>query len=222
MDGAGWDRVDRYLESELGEDDPVLSGALSAAKAAGLPEIQVAPNQGRLLGLLARAIGARRILEVGTLGGYSGLCLARALPADGRLITLELEPRHAEVARANFERAGLAGRIEIRLGAASESLAALERERAPPFDMSFIDADKPSTPAYLDAAIRLSRPGALIAVDNVIREGAVADATSADPNVRGIRSMFRRLASDRRVAVATAIQTVGQKGHDGWAFILVR
>jgi predicted O-methyltransferase YrrM len=214
-DLALWTSVDRYLESIAGTADPALEAGLAAAHAAGLPEIQVSPLQGKLLHLLARAIGARRILEIGTLGGYSATWLARALPPDGRLISLELEPTHAAVARANLDRAGVGGRVEIRVGPAIESLRGLAAERAPPFDLVFIDADKASYAEYLDGAIALAHPGTLVVADNVVRRGDVADPANPDPQVTGVRRMNERLAAHPRVS-ATAIQTVGSKGHDGF------
>jgi predicted O-methyltransferase YrrM len=188
--------------------------------AAHLPAINVAPNQGKLLQLLARAQGARNILEVGTLGGYSTIWLARALPPGGRLVTLEIDPRYAEVARANVLRAGLAEVVEVRVGRAVESLAQLEAEGRGPFDLVFIDADKPSNPDYFRWALRLSRRGSVIIVDNVVRGGAVADGASEDPRVRGVRELNDLIASEPRVS-ATAVQTVGSKGYDGFALILV-
>lgn len=200
--------------------EPALEAALAASAAAGLPPINVAPNQGKLLHLLARMCGSREILEIGTLGGYSTIWLARALPAGGQLITLEVDPGHAEVAQANFVRAGLAGIIELRLGSAADTLAQLAAEGAGPFDFVFIDADKPSTPEYFSWTLRLTRPGSVIVVDNVIREGAVADSASNDASVQGVRRLNELLASEPRVS-ATAIQTVGSKGYDGFVLALV-
>jgi len=216
-----WAAVDAYFEEKLFPADPVLEGALRSSAAAGLPSIQVSPSQGRLLYLLAKAIGARRILEIGTLGGYSTIWLARALPADGRLVTLEVNPAHAEVARANFARAGVGGKVELRLGAALETLPKLRSEALGPFDFSFIDADKPNTRSYFDWALALSRPGSLIIVDNVVRKGELANALSSDPNVRGMREFLEALASEERVS-ATGIQTVGKKGYDGFVLARVR
>ncbi|MGA0600474.1 O-methyltransferase [Caulobacter sp. KR2-114] len=213
-----WTAVDDYLVEALVPADAALQAALEASDAAGLPAIAVAPNQGRMLELMARSIGARRILEIGTLGGYSTLWLARALPADGRLISLEFDPRHAEVARGNIARAGFADRVEVRVGRAIDSLPGVEGQG--PFDMVFIDADKPSNPDYFAWAMRLTRPGGLIIVDNVVRGGAVADADSRDPNVIGVRRMNAMIAAEPRV-LATAVQTVGAKGHDGFAMLLV-
>jgi predicted O-methyltransferase YrrM len=215
-----WRAVDRYIADLLVPADPALEAALEASAAAGLPAIQVAPNQGKLLQLLARAVGARSILEIGTLGGYSAIWLARALPPEGRLVTLEIDPRHAEVARANLARAGVAERVDLVLGPALASLAGLAAGRRGPFDLTFIDADKPATAEYFEWALRLSRRGSLIVVDNVVRNGAVADPASVDPNVQGIRRFNQRLAAEPRVS-ATAIQTVGSKGYDGLTIALV-
>ena len=216
-DGA---TVDRYLASALLEDDPVLEAAIAASDEAGLPPIAVSPLQGRLLGLLARAMGARRVLEVGTLGGYSAICLARGLAQGGRLVTAELEPHHAEVARANLARAGLADRVEVRVGPANETLRALAREGAEPFDLVFIDADKSGYPEYFELALGLVRVGSVIVADNVVRDGEVADADSADEAVRGVRRFLERVGGEPRVE-ATAIQTVGVKGYDGFAVVVV-
>ncbi|WP_437960201.1 O-methyltransferase [Sorangium sp. So ce119] len=215
-----WSAVDRYITDLLVPADAALDGALEASAAADLPAINVAPNQGKLLHLLARIQGARAILEIGTLGGYSTIWLARALPADGRLITLESNPKHAEVARANLERAGLADAVELRLGRALDTLPALAAEGRGPFDFIFIDADKPSNPDYFAWALKLSRRGSVIVVDNVVRRGAVVDPESADPNVQGARRLAELLAVEPRVS-ATAIQTVGSKGYDGFAIALV-
>jgi predicted O-methyltransferase YrrM len=200
--------------------DEALEAALEGSEAAGLPAIQVAANQGKLLHLLARLQGARSILEVGTLGGYSTIWLARALPPGGRLITLELEPRHAEVARANIARAGLAERVEVRVGPASESLPRLTQEGVEPFDLVFIDADKEGYPDYLGWALRLTRPGSLIVADNVVRGGALIDPDSSDPRVQAVRRFIELVAAEPRLD-ATVIQTVGSKGYDGLAFALV-
>jgi predicted O-methyltransferase YrrM len=215
-----WTAVDCYIAEMLVPEDAALKGAVEASKAAGLPEIQVTPNVGKLLHLLARAMGARNILEIGTLGGYSTIWLARALPHDGRLVTLEADPRHAEVARGNVARAGLAGVVELREGKALDTLPQLAAEGRGPFDLVFIDADKPSTPEYFAWALRLSRPGSLIVVDNVVREGAVIDPASGDTSVQGVRRFYDLLAAEPRVT-ATAIQTVGSKGYDGFAMALV-
>lgn len=215
-----WSQVDRYLDEKLVGHDEALEYALQASTRAGLPAISVTPTQGKLLYLLARVSHARRILEIGTLGGYSTIWLARAVAGGGRVVSLEIDAKHAEVARANIARAGLAEAVEVRLGAALDSLARLAAEQAGPFDLFFIDADKASIPAYFDWALQLARPGSLIIVDNVIRHGAVIDARSTDPDVRGIRAFNERLAAEPRVS-ASAIQTVGAKGHDGWAVVLV-
>lgn len=201
--------------------DEALDFALRRNAEAALPPHDVAPNQGKLLHLLARMGSARRILEIGTLGGYSTIWLARALPMDGRLVTLELDPERAELARGNLERAGVGHLVEIRCGPAVESLASMSASGEPPFDMIFIDADKPSNPAYLEWSLRLSRPGTVIVCDNVVRDGAVIDRESEDPNVAGIRRFFEMMSSDPRLD-ATAIQTVGSKGHDGFVLAVVR
>jgi predicted O-methyltransferase YrrM len=217
-----WAAVDQYLTGLFVPPDPALDGALEASRAAGLPAINVSPSEGKLLHLLAHAHGAKRILEIGTLGGYSTIWLARALPAPptGKLITLEFNPAHADVARANITRAGLSNSVDIRVGRAIDTLPKLEAERAGPFDLIFIDADKPSNPDYLAWSLRLSRPGTLIIADNVVRGGDVLDAASTDASVRGIRRFNELLAAEPRVS-ATAIQTVGSKGHDGFALALV-
>jgi predicted O-methyltransferase YrrM len=215
-----WTAVDRYISDLMVASDPALDAALQTSAAAGLPPIHISPNQGKFLHVLARAIRARRILEIGTLGGYSALWLARALPSDGRLITLELEPKHAEVARANIARAGLDGLIELRLGPALDTLAHMAAEGVDPFDLVFIDADKAAYGDYFPWALRFSRPGTLIIADNIVRKGAVADTASADPRVRGVRRFNQMLAAEPRVT-ATALQTVGSKGYDGFAIALV-
>lgn len=220
MDQKTWDAVDAYFDGELIGTDPVLEAALARSDEAGLPRIAVSPSQGRLLNLIARTAGARRILEVGTLGGYSAIWLARALPEGGSLITLEVEPRHAEVARTNIEAAGLSGRAQVRLGRGVDSLAALAEEGGEPFDFVFIDADKPSNSDYLTWALRLSKPGAVIVIDNVVRAGAVADADSSDASVQGARRVTELIAREPRLT-ATAIQTVGTKGYDGFIMALV-
>ncbi len=215
-----WTAVDGYITDLLVPTDPALAAALQASAAAGLPPINVTPNQGKLLQLLARAQGARAILELGTLGGYSTIWLARALPADGRLITLEADPNYAEVARANIARAGLTRRVELRLGRALDTLPQLVAERRGPFDLIFIDADKPAYPDYFPWALKLCRRGSLIIADNIVRNGAVADSASSDPNVQGVRRFNELLAAEPRVS-ATVIQTVGSKGYDGFALALV-
>ncbi|MEU6236161.1 O-methyltransferase [Kitasatospora sp. NPDC047058] len=216
-----WDAVDAYFSEQLIGHDPVLEAAAAAADAAGLPHIAVAPNQGKLLHLLALTAGARRILEVGTLGGYSAIWLGRALPADGTLITLELDPVHAEVARGNLARAGLQQVAEVRVGRAADSLAALVADGAEPFDLVFIDADKPGNPEYFARALELTRPGSLIVVDNVVRGGAVADAASTDPVITATRRLHELIAAEPRVT-ATSVQTVGSKGYDGFTLARVQ
>jgi predicted O-methyltransferase YrrM len=220
MSQEQWTAVDRYLTDLLVPDDPALDAALRTSAAAGLPPINVSPNQGRFLQLLARARGARSILEIGTLGGYSTIWLARALPPGGRLVTLESDPAHAEVARANLKYAGLADAVELILGPALETLPRIAAEGRGPLDFVFIDADKPSYPEYLDWSLKLSRPGTLILADNIIRDGAVIDPSSDDPRVHGVRRFLDLLASEPRVS-ATGIQTVGSKGYDGFALALV-
>src|SRR5271170_1751034 len=215
-----WTSVDRYITDTLIPADPVLEAALTSSAEAGLPQIAVAPNEGKLLMILAQAIGARSILEIGSLGGYSTIWLARALPADGKLITLEAYAKHAEVARANIARAGLAGIVELRLGKALETLPVLAAEGHSPFDLIFIDADKGNYPGYLEWALRLSRPGSLIVGDNVVRDGKVVDAADPDPAIQGVRRMNEIIASDPHLN-ATAIQTVGSKGYDGFMIAIV-
>ena len=218
---ADWTAVERWLDAHLLAPDPTLDAVLAANAAAGLPAHDVSPSQGKLLHLLARIAGARAVLEIGTLGAYSTTWLARALPADGVVVTPEADARHAEVARANLARAGVASRVELRVGAALETLPLLAAERRTPFDLVFIDADKRSNVAYLDWALRLARPGAAIVIDNVVRDGAVLDASSADETVRGVRALAERLADEPRID-ATALQTVGGKGWDGFVLALVR
>ena len=215
-----WTAVDRYFAEQLSLSDSALDAALAANRAAELPAIDVAPNQGKLLQLLAQLVGARRILEIGTLGGYSTIWLARALPAGGRLITLEFSPKHAEVARENIARAGLTELVEIRVGAALDTLPKVQAEILVPFDLIFIDADKPNNSEYLRWAMKLSRPGTLIIVDNVVRDGAVIDAASADKDVQGARRLFELMGAEPRLS-ATALQTVGSKGYDGFAIGIV-
>jgi predicted O-methyltransferase YrrM len=215
-----WSEVDRYITEQLIGDDAVLEAALQASDAAGLPAIAVSAPQGRLLTLLARIAGARNILEVGTLGGYSTICLARALPADGRLTTLELQASYAAVAAANVERAGLAGLIDFKVGRAIDSLSALIEERGDPFDFIFIDADKASTPDYYQAALRLSRPGTVMVFDNVVRDGELGNPNTHDRGAQGMRRLHELLAVELRVS-ATTIQTVGEKGYDGFTLVLV-
>lgn len=215
-----WTEIDRYFGAALIPPDPVLDGALEASDAAGLPQVSVSPPQGKLLMLLAMLMGARNVLEIGTLGGYSTIWLARALPEGGRVVTLEVEPKHAEVARANLARAGLADRVDVRVGRAVDTLPRVAAEGLGPFDLVFIDADKPSNPDYLAWALRLSRPGTLIVADNVVRGGAVVDPDSEDASVHGVRRMTEMIAADPRLT-ATAIQTVGGKGWDGFVFAMV-
>jgi predicted O-methyltransferase YrrM len=215
-----WGAVDRYIADLLLPPDPALDAALEASAAAGLPAHQVSPAQGKLLQLLALMQGARTILEIGTLGGYSAIWLARALPAGGRLVALEADPGYAAVARANVARAGLADVVEVRVGRALDTLPLLAAERQGPFDMVFIDADKRSNAEYLAWALDLSRPGSVIVADNVVRGGAVAGDGDGDANVQGVRRFYELLAADSRVT-ATAIQTVSLKGHDGFAIGVV-
>ena len=220
MSQALWTKVDQYLNEALVGQDAALDAAAEASAAAGLPAIAVAPNQGKMLHLLALAMGARRILEVGSLGGYSTIWLARALPAEGRLISLEIDPKHAAVASANLQRAGLAGVAQVRLGPALESLPLLQSEGEAPFDLVFIDADKPSNADYFAWALKLTRRGGVIIVDNVVRQGEVADPASQDPNALGVRRLNALIAAEPRVS-ATAVQTVGEKGHDGFVLAVV-
>ncbi|MEH2031541.1 MAG: O-methyltransferase [Nostoc sp.] len=220
MNQEQWTAVDRYFTDLLVPSDPALDTALQTSAAAGLPPHNVSPNQGKLLLLLAQIQGVRSILEIGTLGGYSTIWLARALPSDGRLITLEADPKHAEVARANIAHAGLSKLVDLRLGQALSTLPQIAAENQGPFDLIFIDADKPSNPEYFAWALKLSRRGSLIIADNVVRNGAVIDAASSDPSVQGVRRFNELLASEPRVN-ATAIQTVGSKGYDGFAIAIV-
>ncbi|MFG1179589.1 O-methyltransferase [Xanthobacter versatilis] len=220
MSATLWAEMDDYIVERLLPADPVLDEALAASAKAGLPAISVSAAQGQMLHLFARMIGARRILEIGTLGGYSAIFLARALPADGKLVTLEFEPRHAEVARANLARAGLSDKVDLRVGRAIDTLPKLEEEGQGPFDLIFIDADKPSNPDYLHWALRLSRPGTVIICDNVVRSGRVLDSESSDANVIGVRRLFDLAGADPRLS-STAVQTVGAKGYDGFALLLV-
>ena len=216
-----WAAVERYFGDLLFPPDAALDAALEDSVAAGLPPINVSAAQGRLLALLARMNGARRILEIGTLGGYSGIWLARTLPVGGRLVTLEIDPGRAGIARRSFERAGLSDRLDLRVGPALETLPAIASEGLGPFDFIFVDADKPRYAEYLDWSIRLSRPGGVIVVDNIVRDGAVLDAQSADATVQGVRRFNAALSAERRVE-ATAIQLVGAKGHDGFAVMIVK
>ena len=214
-----WTDVDRVINDALGGDDEHLIAALAATSEAGLPPINVTANQGKLLGLLVRATKARRALEVGTLGGYSTIWMARALPADGQLVTLEVDPHHAEVAGANLRRAGVADRVEVIVGPALDSLPGLEAAGGT-FDLTFIDADKEHNADYFTWAVRLATPGGLIIVDNVVRGGAIADPDRTEPAVEGVRRLFEVMAGTKGV-YATAVQTVGAKGHDGFAMAWV-
>jgi predicted O-methyltransferase YrrM len=215
-----WSAVDEYITETLGLADPILDAALDAMADAGLPAISVAPNQGRLLQMLARMVHAARILEIGTLGGYSTIWMGRALASNGRLITLESNPKHAAVARANIARAGLDAKVQVRVGLALDTLPAFAKENQGPFDLIFIDADKANIPAYFEWALELSKSGSLIVVDNVVRDGGIIDAKSDDASVLGVRRLNEMLAGDRRVT-ATIIQTVGIKGYDGFTIALV-
>ena len=220
MTQAVWTAVDKYITDLLVPSDPALEAALQAASAAGLPPIQVSPAQGKLLHLLARACGARQVLEIGTLGGYSTIWLARALPAGGHVVTLEADPKHAEVSRSSFTQAGLSKVIELRLGPGLETLPKLAAEGRDPFDLIFIDANKSQMPEYFDWSLKLARAGSVIIADNVIRDGRVLDAASGDADIQGVRRFNERLAAEKRVS-ATEIQTVGSKGYDGFALVLV-
>ena len=213
-----WTAVDEYVSGLVVRPDPALESALAATADAGMPPIAVSAPQGKLLAILARMVGAERILEIGTLGGYSTIWLGRALPAGGKLISLEIDAKHADVARKNLAAAGLDGVAEVRVGPALDALPALGAEG--PFDLTFIDADKANIPAYFDWAVRLSRPGSVVVVDNVVRNGALIDAATVDDSVRGVRRLHEALESDDRVT-ATTIQTVGSKGYDGFTIALV-
>jgi predicted O-methyltransferase YrrM len=215
-----WTSVDNYIVDKLLPADDDLNAAVRSSDDAGLPSIQVSAPQGKFLHIVARSMAARRILEIGTLGGYSTIWLARALPPDGMLVTMEIDPKHAEVAASNIERAGLSEKVRLLSGDARELLAGLEKEIDAPFDITFIDADKASIPFYFEAALRLSRRGSLILVDNVVREGKVIDAETDDASVQGVRKLNEIMASNPRVT-ATVIQTVGVKGYDGLAIALV-
>lgn len=216
-----WKSVDRFITDHLVPADAALDDALKASDAAGLPAINVAPNQGKLLNLLARIIGAKRVLEIGTLGGYSTIWLARALPADGKIVTLEYDPKHAEVAQKNFARAGVDGLIEVRVGKALDSLPGVETDGLGPFDLFFIDADKQNNPHYFAWALKLSHPGSVIIIDNVVRKGAIVDPENKDTLVEGVRQTYAIVGKEPRVD-ATAFQTVGLKGHDGLLIALVK
>lgn len=215
-----WTAVDRYFSDLLLPTDPALEAALAANQKADLPAIDVTPLLGRFLALMVRISGARRILEIGTLGGYSTIWLARALPPDGRLVTLELEPHHAEIARANLDRAGVLDRVDLRIGRASDLLQALIKTSAAPFDLIFIDADKAGYPEYLELSLKLAHPGTVLIADNVVREGKVVDPDCDDPNVQGVRRFTELVAAEPRLS-ATVLQTVSQKKHDGFALAVV-
>ena len=215
-----WTAVDSYIKEKLIPADAVLAATQQNGVDAGLPQIAVSPTQGKLLHLLARMCGAKNVLEIGTLAGYSTIWMARALPAGGKVITLEMDAKHAEVSRKNFAMAGLANVIEVRLGSALELLPKLLEEQCALFDLIFIDADKKNIPAYLDWSLKLSRPGTVIVVDNIIRDGKVIDASSKDPDIQGVRQFNDLLVTDKRVS-ATEIQTVGEKGYDGFALLVV-
>jgi predicted O-methyltransferase YrrM len=215
-----WTAVDQYISETLIPGDPILEAALQASENAALPSIQVSPSEGKMLHILARSIKARHILEIGTLGGYSTIWMARALPVGGRLLTLEADAKHAGVARANLTRAGLAEMVELRLGPALDTLPHVAAEGRGPFDLIFIDANKSTMAEYFDWSLKLSRPGSMIIADNVIRNGAVVDAASKDADVQGVRRFNERVAAEPRVS-ATEIQTVGSKGYDGFALVLV-
>lgn len=215
-----WTAVDNYIVETLLPGDDALSAAVAKSDEAGLPSIQVSPPQGKFIHLLARIQGARRILEIGTLGGYSTIWLARALPADGKLVTIEIDAKHAEVAISNIERAGLTDKVNVLNGDARDLLPQLEKTIDAPFDLTFIDADKASIPFYFESAVRMSRPGSLILVDNVVRDGAVIQEASEDASVQGVRKLNEMMAADSSVT-ATVIQTVGVKGYDGLAIALV-
>ncbi|MCA9244130.1 MAG: O-methyltransferase [Phycisphaerales bacterium] len=220
MSDANWREVDEFIAEAILNEDDAIAAARSGGIAAGLPDIAVSAAQGKLLYLLARSINARRVLEIGALGGYSAIWLARAVGPDGRVTSLEIEPKYAALAKAHCVRAGVGERVEFVIGPAIESLPKLERQGHELFDFTFIDADKPNCPAYFDWAVRLSRPGALIVVDNVVRNGRLADADSADAAVQGMRRMMLEIGLDRRVS-ATTIQTVGAKGYDGLLLAVV-
>ena len=221
MSQGKWSEVDSYLVERLIPSDPILENALAASDAAGLPQYAVSPNQGKLLQLIAQLQGATRILEIGTLGGYSTIWLARAVKNGGTVITLEINPEHAAVAKSNIQNAGLSHVVDFRFGKAVEILSLLSRENIAPFDFIFIDADKQSNPDYLEWSLKLSRPGTVIICDNVVREGAVTDLSTTDPSVIGVRKYFDLITENPRLS-ATAIQTVGSKGYDGFSLAIVR
>ena len=215
-----WTEVDEYFAERLARNDAALQSALADSETEGLPAISVTPTQGKFLQLLVRIRKAQRILEIGTLGGYSTIWMGRALAPGGTIVTLEIDPKHAEVAHRNIERAGLRGRVEIRVAPAAQSLAQMKQNRVDPFDLVFIDADKASTAAYYDASVDLCRPGSLIVIDNVARQGKVIEADTDDASIQGIRRAVDRIAGDARVS-ATAIQTVSSKGYDGFILAVV-
>ena len=221
MDQTQWKAVDDYIVDLFGLHDPILEAALAASDEAGLPSIQVTPSQGKMLAILVQAVGARKILEIGTLGGYSAIWMARALPAGGCLVSLEAAPRHAEVARANIARAGLSDVVEIRVAPAIETLPRMVEAGEGPFDLVFIDADKPNTTGYFEWALKLTRPGSMIIADNAIRNGDIITAESTDPSVQGMRAANAAIAGSPRVT-ATCVQTVGSKGYDGFTVALVK
>jgi predicted O-methyltransferase YrrM len=216
-----WSAVDEYVVEALGLAEPLFTDVQQACDEAGLPPIQVSAAQGKFLEILVRMTGTRRILELGTLGGYSAIWMARALPPGGIIVTVELDPKHAAVASSNFERAGVSDRVELRVGSALETLPLISESREGPFDLFFIDADKANIPAYFEWALRMSHAGSVIVVDNVVREGAVVDASSDDPSVKGVRRLNEMLAAESRVD-STVLQTVGVKGYDGFAITFVK
>jgi predicted O-methyltransferase YrrM len=220
MNQEQWTAVDEYINQTVVASDPALDAAIEASAKAELPAIAVTANQGKLLHIFARLVNAKNILEIGTLGGYSTIWLARALAPRGRVITLEIDPKHADVATANVTRAGLAKSVEVRLGPALGSMKKLAKEKHKPFDLIFIDADKSNIPDYFTWSLKLSQPGSLIIVDNVVRKGAVLEAKSDDPDVQGVRRFNEMLTKEKRVT-ATTIQTVGSKGYDGFTIVLV-
>jgi predicted O-methyltransferase YrrM len=215
-----WTAVDRYFGERLAPEDKALSASMDVNREAGLPSIDVPPLLGKFLELMVRISGARRVLEIGTLGAYSTIWLARALPAGGQVVTLEIDPHHAEIARQNLKTAGVLERVEVRVGPASETLRAMHEGGDGPFDLVFIDADKKSLPDYLDWSLKLSRPGSVIIADNVVRDGKVLDADSVDPDIQGVRRMTELMATNPRLS-ATAIPTVGARGYDGFALAVV-
>ena len=215
-----WAAVDRYFGDLLAPEDKELSAILDANRGAGLPSIDVPALLGKFLDLLVRVSGAQRVLEIGTLGGYSTIWMARALPTGGRVVTLEIDPHHAEIARANLKAAGVLDRVDVRVGPANDLLRDMHANGAAPFDLVFNDADKKSMPEYLDWSLKLARPGTIIVADNVVRDGKVIDADNADPDIRGVRRMTEMMAAEPRLR-ATAIQTVGARGYDGFAVAMV-